>query len=146
MAAPAIPTVTITDLDNGANAALSVPLTSVQLCIGCAITGGGSSAAAQVFAFSQPAAVQTALIGGPLMEKCGLLCENGGYALLAYRPTKADMDWLKNTEFVTRYDRLNIPKAAPGGGRVQRWTVGVDYFPIDTCQRRVAVRRHGRGA
>lgn len=86
MASPSIPTVTITALDNGANAALSVPLTQVQLCIGCAITGGAAASAAQVFAFSQPAAVQAALIGGPLMEKCGLLCEAGSIALAVTCP------------------------------------------------------------
>ena len=86
MAAPNIPTVTITALDNGASAALSVPLTQVQLNIGCALTGGSASSTAQVFAFSQPAAVQAALVGGPLMEKCGLLCENGGVALAVTCP------------------------------------------------------------
>ena len=85
MASPAIPTVTITNLDNGANAALSVPLTTVQLKIGCAVSSG-TGATPMVFAFSQPSAVQSALIGGQLMEAAGLVCDNGGVALCVTQP------------------------------------------------------------
>jgi len=53
---------------------------------------------------------------------------NGGYALLAYRPTHSDNKVLKNLEFVLRYDRLSIPSKAPGGGTEWRWTPGLDYW------------------
>ena len=35
---------------------------------------------------------------------------------------------LKNLEFIFRYDRLNVSKAAPSGGYEQRYTCGVDYW------------------
>ncbi len=53
---------------------------------------------------------------------------NGGYAEVAYRPTKAFEEWINNLEFVLRYDRLNIPSQAPGGGEDSRWIPGVDYW------------------
>ncbi len=53
---------------------------------------------------------------------------NGGYAELAYRPTDAFATVLKNLEFVARYDRLDIPSAAPGGGTEEQWTGGIDYW------------------
>ncbi len=53
---------------------------------------------------------------------------NGGYAELAYRPTDAGERWLRNLEFALRYDRLEIPSAAPGGGTQRQWTPGIDYW------------------
>jgi len=53
---------------------------------------------------------------------------NGGYVLVAYRPTQVKTKVLSNLEFVFRYDRLDIPGAAPGGGNEQRWTPGVVYW------------------
>lgn len=53
---------------------------------------------------------------------------NGGYAELAYRPTEAAERFLRNFEFVARYDRLNIPAQAPGGGTQEQWTAGIDYW------------------
>jgi hypothetical protein len=70
---PPIPTVSITVQDNGASAALSVPQANVQLVIGVAIGGVVN----QPFASSQPNAIQTQLIGGPLMEAAGLVAQAG---------------------------------------------------------------------
>ena len=53
---------------------------------------------------------------------------NGGFLEVAYRPTKISNKILQNLEFVGRYDRLDVPDRAPGGGLVQRWTPGVDYW------------------
>jgi len=53
---------------------------------------------------------------------------NGGYAQIAYRPTLAGGDVLKNLEFVFRYDALFIPDSAPGAHDEQRYTFGVDYW------------------
>jgi hypothetical protein len=53
---------------------------------------------------------------------------NAGYVQLAYRPTLVASKVLKNTEFIVRYDRLNISKSAPDGGYDQRYTFGVDYW------------------
>jgi hypothetical protein len=53
---------------------------------------------------------------------------NGGYAEVAYRPTDASEQLLRNLEFVLRYDRLDIPSAAPGGGTQEQWTPGIDYW------------------
>jgi len=70
---PPIPTVSITVQDNGASAALSVPQANVQLVIGVAIGGVVN----QPFASSQPNAIQTQFIGGPLMEAAGLVAQAG---------------------------------------------------------------------
>jgi hypothetical protein len=53
---------------------------------------------------------------------------NGGYAEVAYRPTDAGERWLRNLKFALRYDRLEIPSAAPGGGTQRQWTPGIDYW------------------
>lgn len=53
---------------------------------------------------------------------------NGGFVEAAYRPTKAKDKYLRNLEFVLRYDRLDVSDLAPGGGLEQRWTPGVDYW------------------
>ena len=53
---------------------------------------------------------------------------NGGYAEVAYRPTDAGERWLRNLEFALRYDRLEIPSAAPGRGTQREWTPGIDYW------------------
>jgi hypothetical protein len=53
---------------------------------------------------------------------------NGGYVLVAYRPTFASSKIVRNFEGVFRYDRINIPAAAPGGGTEQRYTFGLDYW------------------
>jgi hypothetical protein len=53
---------------------------------------------------------------------------NGGYAELAYRPTEVAGKWLRNLEFVGRYDRLDIPADVPSGDTENQWTGGVDYW------------------
>jgi hypothetical protein len=53
---------------------------------------------------------------------------NGGYAELAYRPTKVSDRYLRNLEFIGRYDRLDIPSSIPGGGTEDQWTGGIDYW------------------
>src|SRR5205823_7587666 len=52
----------------------------------------------------------------------------GGYAMLAYRPTLATNAFLRKLEFVFRYDTMRSPLQAPGGDREQRYEFGVDYW------------------
>ena len=74
---PAIPTVTITVQDQGASAALSVPQTSVQLKVGCAIGGTVN----QPYATTNPQALQSQFIGGPLVEAGGMVCQAGNVCI-----------------------------------------------------------------
>jgi len=53
---------------------------------------------------------------------------HGGYFLAAYRPTLSSNAYLRNLEFVVRYDMQHVPLAAPGGEHEQRWALGVDYW------------------
>jgi hypothetical protein len=53
---------------------------------------------------------------------------NGGYAEVAYRPIDAPERFLRDFEFALRYDRLDIPSGAPGGGTQEQWTPGIDYW------------------
>ncbi len=53
---------------------------------------------------------------------------NGGYAEVAYRPLDLAERCLRNLEFVLRYDRLDIPAEAPGGGTREQLTPGLDYW------------------
>ena len=53
---------------------------------------------------------------------------NGGYAQLAYRPTRCQDRILRNLEFVTRYDTIHVPAEAPGAATDTRLTFGVDYW------------------
>ena len=50
------------------------------------------------------------------------------YIQASYRPTQADEKFLKNLEFVLRYDSLNVPDNAPGSVDEHRWTPGIDYW------------------
>jgi hypothetical protein len=52
---------------------------------------------------------------------------SGGYAQLAYRPTKAN-SCIKDLEGVVRYDYLDQPSGAPQPADEHRWTVGVNYW------------------
>ena len=79
---PAIPSVTVLVQDNGVSAALSVPLSSVQLKTGCAI--GGTPA--QPYASVSPTAIQAQFVGGPLVEAAGLVCQAGGVAVCVSCP------------------------------------------------------------
>lgn len=53
---------------------------------------------------------------------------NGGYLQAAYRPTKVMNHFIQNTEFIVRYDMLNVPDEAPGSFDEQRLTFGLDYW------------------
>jgi hypothetical protein len=53
---------------------------------------------------------------------------NGGYLQAAYRPSKADNSLLRNTQFVGRFDLLDVPNNAPGSFDEKRYTLGVDYW------------------
>lgn len=53
---------------------------------------------------------------------------DGGYAQIAYRPTKWNIDWLRNFEGIFRWDHLNNPGGAPGAVDEERWTLGIDYW------------------
>lgn len=51
----------------------------------------------------------------------------GGYAQVAYRPTKVDTKWLRKVEGVFRYDRFE-QKDTPVGYDESRYTVGLNYW------------------
>lgn len=70
------------------------------------------------------AATYPALPGSPRFDNDS----NGGYAELAYRPTKVAESWLRDLELVGRYDRLDVPSDVPSGGTESQWTGGVDYW------------------
>ncbi len=53
---------------------------------------------------------------------------SGGYLQLAFRPTKSDMEFLRNLEFVGRYGWLDLPSGAPDAFDQERWTIGVNYW------------------
>jgi hypothetical protein len=53
---------------------------------------------------------------------------DGGYAQIAYRPTKANVDFLRNFEAVFRWDHVNQAPHAPGAIDEERWTFGLDYW------------------
>ena len=52
---------------------------------------------------------------------------NGGYAQLAYRPSKFENIIVKNLEPVVRYDMIN-QKKTPVGFDERRFTVGLNYW------------------
>ena len=53
---------------------------------------------------------------------------DGGYALIAYRPTKLDNDFLRNLEMVFRWDHLSAQPSGLGDPEETRWTIGLDYW------------------
>jgi hypothetical protein len=53
---------------------------------------------------------------------------DGGYAQIAYRPTKLDIDLLRNFEVIFRYDHLSADPSGLGDPSETRWTVGLDYW------------------
>jgi len=53
---------------------------------------------------------------------------DGGYAQLAYRPSKINNNLLKDLEAVFRYDLLNRPDGAPEGTDERRYTFGLNYW------------------
>ena len=53
----------------------------------------------------------------------------GLYFQAAYRPIHCDIEFLRDLEFVGRYDWLDMPSAAPEGQHDhERWTVGINYY------------------
>ena len=52
---------------------------------------------------------------------------NGGYAQIAYRPSRVANDFVKNLEPVFRYDRLSQARTLSGVDEV-RYTVGLNYW------------------
>jgi Skp family chaperone for outer membrane proteins len=57
---------------------------------------------------------------------------NGGYGMVAYRPSLSPIKWLRNFELIFRYDRMDLPSdQAPLSGQAtheQRFTTGLDYW------------------
>jgi hypothetical protein len=53
---------------------------------------------------------------------------DGGYALVAYRPTKIDIDFLRNLEMIFRWDHLSRAPSELGDPEEDRWTLGLDYW------------------
>ena len=53
---------------------------------------------------------------------------DGGYALVAYRPTKADVDLVRNLEMIFRWDHLSRDPSGLGDPEENRWTLGLDYW------------------
>jgi hypothetical protein len=70
------------------------------------------------------AATYPALPGSPRFDNDS----HGGYAEFAYRPTQVAERWLRDFEFVGRYDSLDIPSEVPSGGARDQWTGGIDYW------------------
>ncbi len=53
---------------------------------------------------------------------------DGGYAELAYRPTKLDNDFLRNLEMIFRWDHLSADPSGLGDPEETRWTLGLNYW------------------
>ena len=53
---------------------------------------------------------------------------DGGYAQVAYRPTKLDGDFVRNLELVFRWDHLSRAPSGLGAPEEERWTLGLDYW------------------
>ena len=96
---PAIPSVDITVVDNGASAALSVPSQKVQLKVGVAVGGTVN----QPFATTSPASLQTQFIGGPLVEAGGLVAQAGNVVVAVSIP------------IVTKGSAFAVQSTVPGG-------------------------------
>ena len=54
--------------------------------------------------------------------------QDGGYAEIAYRPTKVDMDFVRNLEMVFRWDHLSRDPSGLGDPWETRWTLGLNYW------------------
>jgi hypothetical protein len=54
--------------------------------------------------------------------------QDGGYAQLAYRPTKLDYDFLRNLEMIFRWDHLSQDPSGLGDPEETRWTLGLNYW------------------
>jgi hypothetical protein len=54
--------------------------------------------------------------------------QDGGYAELAYRPSKLDIDFLRNLEMIFRWDHLSRDPSGLGDPEETRWTLGLNYW------------------
>ena len=54
--------------------------------------------------------------------------QDGGYAEIAYRPTKVDTDFVRNLEMVFRWDHLSRDPSGLGDPWETRWTLGLNYW------------------
>jgi len=54
--------------------------------------------------------------------------QDGGYAEIAYRPTKLDNDFLRNLEMIFRWDHLSRDPSGFGDPEETRWTLGLNYW------------------
>jgi hypothetical protein len=54
--------------------------------------------------------------------------QDGGYAEIAYRPTKLDNDFLRNLEMIFRWDHLSRDPSGVGDPEETRWTLGLNYW------------------
>ena len=54
--------------------------------------------------------------------------QDGGYAEIAYRPTKLDNDFLRNLEMIFRWDHLSRDPSGLGDPEETRWTLGLNYW------------------
>jgi hypothetical protein len=54
--------------------------------------------------------------------------QDGGYAELAYRPTKVDNDFLRSLELIFRWDHLSREPSGFGDPEETRWTLGLNYW------------------
>lgn len=53
---------------------------------------------------------------------------DGGYAQVAYRPTKLASDFIKNLELIGRWDHLSRAPSGLGAPQEGRWTLGLNYW------------------
>lgn len=98
---PTAPSVVVTVQDQGTSAALTVPQSSTQVKTGCAV--GAAVVVNQPFATNSPPALQTQLIGGPLVEAAGLVAAAGNIAIAIPIP------------IVTKGSASAVTRTAPGG-------------------------------
>ena len=54
--------------------------------------------------------------------------QDGGYAEIAYRPTKVDIDFIRNLEVIFRWDHLSRDPSGLGDPWETRWTLGLNYW------------------
>ena len=66
---------------------------------------------------------------------------NGGYVQLAYRPTHAPSQALRNLEIVGRYDRIDLPDSAEVNEDQWRVTGGLDYWLSSSTVLKAAFER-----
>ena len=73
-------------------------------------------------------------VGGPFPFKNN---RNGGYAQVAYRPSRLENRFIKNLESVVRYDMLNQARTQTGVDE-RRLTLGLNYWLAPSAVLKVA--------